>query len=118
MTTRRERLDDARLSAGASLGDAPADLDRDARAAWYELVAAAPDDVIAASDLRALALCAQELAHWRQARAAVSSAPPGRRCDPDDEQSLRASLRGLYRALGDFFIPMWQRRRLLFPARH
>lgn len=81
---------------GKPLGAPPTDLGPAEISAWHDLVAAAPD-VLRESDRFFLANTAMTLADWRS--------------------GLRdyAMLRNLYRFLGDAFIPMGERRRLLFP---
>jgi hypothetical protein len=65
--------------------------------AWRDIVAAAPD-VLRAIDAPFLAMLSVSLSLWR--------------CGERGE-----SARELYRALGQAFIPMRERRRLLFPER-
>lgn len=66
--------------------------------AWRDVVAAAPD-VLRKSDGLGLALVASTLERWRSG---------------DREPGL---LRLTYRMLGDCFVPMRARRRLMFPDR-
>jgi hypothetical protein len=79
------------------LGPPPKYLNRKERRAWVEVVAVAPD-VLRAIDQPAVAHAVVELVLWRS----------GHR-----ERSLRLA----YAMLGDLFIPMRKRRRLLFPDR-
>lgn len=77
--------------------DPPGHFDEAKRAAWCAILAAAPP-VVRRTDARFLELVAERLAdHWR--------CPHG------------PAVRELYRDLGQFFVPMRERRRLLFPRR-
>lgn len=71
-----------------------------ARQAWGDLVAAAPP-VLRSPDEGALAMTAVALSRWRLARTGGA---------PLDAEWLRL----LYRMLGDFFVPIAARRRLLY----
>lgn len=80
------------------LGAPPKHLKRKEVRAWHDVVAAAPD-LLRAQDQYSVGHAAVELARWRS-----GDREPG-------------SLRLAYRLLGDCFIPMRERRRLLFPER-
>jgi hypothetical protein len=83
---------------GPPLGPPPKWLSAEEVQAWHDVVAAAPDVLRDIDDL-AVALVAHTLERWRS----------GIR-----EPEL---LRLAYRMLGDCFVPMRARRRLLFPDR-
>ena len=76
----------------------PDSLDADARLAWADIIAATPAR-LAAIDAIMLSIAAQQVADWRKYGGA------------------REHLRFIYRCLGDFFVPMPERRLLLFPER-
>ncbi len=79
------------------LGPPPDFLDADQVHTWHEIVAAAPN-VFRVTDRRFVAMLAVELVRWR-------------------EGDRELSVRDMYRALGQCFVPMRARRRLLFPER-
>jgi hypothetical protein len=74
------------------------DLDAEERQIWDAIVAATPAR-LAAVDAIALSIAAQQVATWRRHGGSLSQ------------------LRFAYRCLGDHFVPMPERRRLLFPER-
>lgn len=77
----------------------PAWLDATGRQIWGAVISASPAR-LAACDAIMLAMTAQEVADWRRYGGSLEH------------------LRFLYRCLGDFFVPMPERRRLLgFPPR-
>lgn len=82
---------------GASVGQPPARLDADAVHAWHDIVAACPDVLRSADDLW-LEIASRILAEWRV-------------------MPIPGELRPLYRILGQGFMRMADRRRLLFPER-
>ena len=81
------------------LGEPVLPLSRDERRAWDDIVSACPD-VLRAPDVIFVDMLARNLALWRA----------GALIDP-------AWLRLMYRNLGRVFMPMSERRRLLFPDR-
>lgn len=83
---------------GPALGPPPPHLNDDEVAAWNDLVRAAPD-VLRFSDSLFLGIVATSLAMWRAG-----------------DRELW-SVREIYRDLGRCFIPMRERRRLLFPEK-
>lgn len=95
--SRARRLLMAQRKSGPPLGDPPAELDAAALLAWRDIVAAAPP-VLQHSDSLAVELTAHLLGVIRTG------------AQPLDPSTLRLA----YRFLGDFFIPMRVRRRLIF----
>lgn len=83
---------------GMPLGAPPSHLTADELRAWHDIVEAAPN-VLRESDHLFVSFASGCLADWRESGG-----------------DLR-SMRQLYRLLGDAFIPMRDRRRLLFPDR-
>jgi hypothetical protein len=81
---------------GPPVGPPPERLSAVEVEAWRDILAAAPD-VFRRTDAHFLELVARTLASWRS----------GHRD--------RGSLRLLYRMLGNAFMPMYRRRKLLFP---
>jgi hypothetical protein len=83
------------------LGPPPDHLGVDGKQAWHDIVRASDlsAEAFRVTDKYGLAIAARELAIWREG-------------DRD-----RALMIGLYRALGMSFVPMHERRRLLFPDR-
>lgn len=94
--SRRQRLLIAQRP-GPRLGSPPSWLNADEVRAWHDIAAACPD-VVRAPDEVWLAITARVLAGWRVC--------------PDT-----AVVRLLYRLLGDGFVRMCERRRLIFPDR-
>jgi hypothetical protein len=83
---------------GPPLGPPPPWLSEAAVGIWHELVAAAPDVLRMHDELGLASLC-PDIVRWR-----AGYRQPG-------------LLRDLYRFMGRCFIPMAERRRLLFPDR-
>lgn len=81
---------------GPPVGDPPARLTIEQKRAWSDIAKTCPD-VLRRSDSIWLELCAGALAHWRA--------------------GYRGNVRLMYRWLGQGFMPMRARRRLLFPER-
>jgi hypothetical protein len=81
------------------LSEGPPDrLDAEARQVWDAIIAATPAR-LAAVDAIALSIAAAVVADWRRYGGSLQQ------------------LRFAYRCLGDHFVPMCDRRRLLFPER-
>lgn len=90
----------AQADRGPPLGEPPDWLSPSAAQAWRDIVAAAPP-VLRQMDGLLLSHAALTLAHWHQGRAE----------GPNLDHEWR---RRLYRTLGEFFVPMAARRRLLY----
>lgn len=89
----------ARARGFRPLRDCPATLSPDQRAAWRDLVAAAPAPMAAHHALWVeIAACA--VAQWRV------------------RGGTRSDLRNCYRIIGEGLLSLEARRRLLFPVRH
>jgi hypothetical protein len=97
MSGRHQRFLNALHSPGLPMEDPLPSLDFAEVRAWRDIVAAAPA-VFRCGDEIYLSIVAMEFAWWRQVR----------------EQF---GVREMYRKLGIYFIPMRERRRLLFPNR-
>jgi hypothetical protein len=80
------------------LGPPPKHLSRKEKAAWRDIIAAAPPGIYRWMDEPALSLASSAVSHCRSG-------------DPGGWAMLA------YRLLGDCFIPIRERRRLLFPDR-
>lgn len=98
MSGRHQRFLNALHSPGPPLGDPPSFLSFDEVRAWRDIVAAAPVGILRCVHGFELPMAAMDLAWWRRVR----------------EQF---GVREMYRKLGIYFIPMRERRRLLFPDR-
>jgi hypothetical protein len=98
MSRGRALLRAQRSSGLPRIGPPPEWLDAREAQAWHDVVAAAPD-VLRISDEIFLEIVARELVDWRNGRREPGFA------------------RTMYRDLGRCFIPMRERRRLLFPQR-
>lgn len=81
------------------LGPPPKHLSRKEKAAWRDIIAAAPPDIFRWMDDLGLGLAASTVERWRS-----GIREPG-------------LLLLAYRLLGDCFVPIRARRRLLFPDR-
>jgi hypothetical protein len=95
---RGQRLLIAQADRSPALGPPPDHLGEAERWAWRDIVAACPD-VLRSPDAAYLEMIARTLAAWRAG------------------SGDRDFLRLLYRMLGDLFVPLRARRRLLFPDR-
>jgi hypothetical protein len=95
---RGQRLLIAQADRSPPLGPPPARLRADEVDAWHAIAAACPP-VLRRYDEVMLELAARTLAFWRSGH------------------GYRECLRLLLRMVGDFFMPMRARRRLLFPDR-
>lgn len=98
MTRRGERQFIASLP-GEPLAEPCLPLDANQRRAWDDIIAACPD-VLGESDAVFMDACATTLSLWRT----------GSLIDPTWPREL-------YRMFGHLFMPMHERRRLLFPDR-
>lgn len=97
---------------GAPLGPPPVRLSPEQVQAWHDILAASPD-VYRRPDAMWLELCASSLASWRKVLQAYAFNPA--LCG--SREQMRAHVRFCYRVLGDGFMRMSERRRLLFPER-
>jgi len=108
MNRRRAMLDDALLS-GESLPDPDPELTAAQLQSWREIVAACPD-VLRATDRAIVLAAAGALVIWRRhgelERILGDAAAP-----------RLIGVRETYRVFGVLFMPMRERRRLLFPDR-
>jgi hypothetical protein len=93
---------------GPKIGPPPDWLSPEEVQAWHEIVAACPD-VLRSMDALCIALCARMLCSWRVLRAA--------NVEYETRSETLSIVRTQYRMLGDCFIRMRERRRLLFPDR-